>query len=77
MGKTSQKLVIHVYPPWMEHPEIQALIEKGHEIQPLDLGADLYLHPNARRFVDEYFGTKTYLSSALTETRRYKKKSKT
>jgi hypothetical protein len=72
MGKTNQPLTIAVWTGWVDHPEIRALAEKGHEIEVLhDQGTyDLILHPTAHRWDDAYW---KMLPQALTQARRQKK----
>jgi hypothetical protein len=73
MAKTSNKLTIYVYSGWMDQGEIQALVDKGHDVRSWDTDGDLVLHPRAHRWDDAYW---KMLPTALTQARRAKKAQK-
>lgn len=75
MGKTNQKLTIHIPEAWKDHPKVVELREKGHVIEYLDEHepADLILAPAAHQWSDDMWD---YLEVALkaARARKYPKK---
>lgn len=77
-GRTTQPLVIAVYPPWATHAAIEELRVAGHSIISTDqpwIGSspDLILHPAAHGWNDFMW---EYLPAALTAARRRRKERK-
>ncbi len=66
-----ESLTIWVAAAWADRPEVKALVEAGHIIEPLDEQAsyDLILHPNAWRWSDDLF---PHLEVTIKEARKVK-----
>ncbi len=73
-GKTSQPITIAVPTDWLDRPEIEALIQQGHQLIPMSfMQIDLILAPQAHMFNDLMLD---YLPAALTAARKRKKENK-
>lgn len=73
---TTKRLTISVHPSLYNYPEIQGLIEKGHNVYCNDMGStDIVLAPNAWRMTPELL---PYLDLSIKQARamRYPKKEK-
>lgn len=69
-GKANPKLRIVVPSAWLDRPEVQELVQAGHDVTPMDFSAhDLILAPQAHAWGEAMWET-PYLKAALTAARK-------